>query len=205
VDNAVKYRRLSFHERRQQIIDAVLEVVSTHGIPGTTVARVAEAANIGVGTLYRYFAGQKEMLIAAVETLSEHQTATILDMKTDNALEHIREMAGQRTVTASSEKGKLARLWLEFTTANPEVGLLDTVIETQRSAFRAVQEVCELGVRQGSIRADADVVLLTYLILQQSWGADLSNLIGMKGFLGRDCPSEVLEMVLRDAAARPET
>lgn len=197
---ATKRRRLPAAERRQQIIDAVLEVTSEHGIPGTTIARVANTAGIGVGTVYRYFADQKEMLNAAVGSMAEVHLSITLEMTCDNAIDHLRQMAARRTAIASADGGKMARLWLEFVAANPRLGIQNTMFETQKRAFQVIHDVCELGIRQGTIRPDVDLIQVSYLILAQAWGADLSLLVGMGDTLGRDCSSEVLDKLLSDIA-----
>lgn len=201
----VKRRHLPAAERRQQIIDAVLEVASERGIPGTTVARVANEAGIGIGTVYRHFTDQRDMLRAAVESLATRFTVITMQRTSDSAIEHIREMARLRTNLTSADGGRIARLWLEFATASPQIGLQDLLIETQRRALKVIRDICECGVEQGTIRADVDVPLLTYRIVEQAWGADLSILLGMPGCLGRDAPTDALDKLLREIAVEPDS
>lgn len=42
-------------DKRRRILDAALETFSARGYHGTSVPEVADAAGVGVGTLYRYF------------------------------------------------------------------------------------------------------------------------------------------------------
>ena len=51
--------------KREQIIRAALSVFAEHGLHGTPVPPIATEAEVGVGTLYRYF-DSKEALINAV-------------------------------------------------------------------------------------------------------------------------------------------
>ena len=51
--------------KREQIIRAALSVFAEHGLHGTPVPPIATEAEVGVGTLYRYF-DNKESLINAV-------------------------------------------------------------------------------------------------------------------------------------------
>ncbi len=196
-------RVLPASERRAQIIDAVFHVVAEHGISSTTMAKVAEYAEVGVGTIYRYFADQKAVLRAAVEELSTQMSQPIYASFRDNAFDQIREMAQRRHAFVSSNGGSIARLWMEFVAANPALGLHDTVLSTQRHAFEAIREVCVRGVAQGSIRKDVDVDLLAFQILQQAWGADMSVVMGLNEFLERDCSTAVLGQLLDSIA--PET
>jgi AcrR family transcriptional regulator len=60
-------------DKRQAIMEATLELVSKHGFEGTSTALIAKEANVGMGTLYRYFETKedlfKEMFIQQREKL----------------------------------------------------------------------------------------------------------------------------------------
>jgi AcrR family transcriptional regulator len=49
-------------DKRADILQATLKLVSEHGFHGTPMAKVAEGAGVGAGTIYRYFEN-KETLI----------------------------------------------------------------------------------------------------------------------------------------------
>lgn len=42
-------------------MEATLELVSLHGFEGTSTALIAKAANVGMGTLYRYFETKEDL------------------------------------------------------------------------------------------------------------------------------------------------
>jgi TetR/AcrR family transcriptional regulator, repressor of fatR-cypB operon len=60
-------------DKRQAIMEATLELVSKHGFEGTSTALIAKEANVGMGTLYRYFETKedlfKEMFIQQRENM----------------------------------------------------------------------------------------------------------------------------------------
>lgn len=58
-----------------RILDGVRRVVAEHGVAGATMERFAEAANVGVATLYRRFGG-REQLIEAFVRASEARVRT---------------------------------------------------------------------------------------------------------------------------------
>ncbi|HEY5527833.1 MAG TPA: TetR/AcrR family transcriptional regulator, partial [Thermoleophilia bacterium] len=53
--------RMTGAERKRQIVMVTLDLVATHGVPGTTTARIASAAGVSEKTLYKHFASRKEM------------------------------------------------------------------------------------------------------------------------------------------------
>jgi AcrR family transcriptional regulator len=49
-------------EKRQEILHAALELIAEQGFHGAPIAAIAERANVGAGTIYRYFEN-KDVLI----------------------------------------------------------------------------------------------------------------------------------------------
>ena len=53
--------------RRQQILDAAAPVFAKHGYGNTDVQFVADALQVGKGTVYRYFPSKEALFLAAVD------------------------------------------------------------------------------------------------------------------------------------------
>ena len=53
--------------RREQILDAAAEVFAQHGYRNTDVQFVADALQVGKGTVYRYFPSKEALFLAAVD------------------------------------------------------------------------------------------------------------------------------------------
>lgn len=49
-------------DKKQAALEATLELIAEQGFHGTPMSQVAQKANIGVGTIYRYFAGKEELI-----------------------------------------------------------------------------------------------------------------------------------------------
>jgi AcrR family transcriptional regulator len=202
-ETTAKRVRLAPAERRGRIIEAVVRVVSEHGIPEATTSRIAEAAGVGPGTLYRYFGSREEMLTAALEAVYEQIMRPWYEAADLDPLERIKEVGRRHSRIMASEEGGFAVPWVQFIAGASEVGLRDAVAETQRRAYRVVQSVFEEAQAQGSIRADADPVELTYQFLVYAWGENMCVLMGLSEFLGEDRSLKVLERFLDQAAANP--
>ena len=52
-------------ERRQRIIDAALNAIAAHGVAGTSHRRIAELADVPLGSMTYHFAGIEEVLVEA--------------------------------------------------------------------------------------------------------------------------------------------
>ena len=83
-------------QRKQQILDAALEVFSSRGFAAASTAEIAKAAGIAEGTIYNYYRSKREVLIAAIERSVMSQPFVSLvehaeDMDYPTLLTHILE------------------------------------------------------------------------------------------------------------------
>ena len=62
--------RLSADKRRQQIVEAAVELFSRKGFRGTRTREIAEAAGISEAMIYRHFATKRELYSAIIEAKS---------------------------------------------------------------------------------------------------------------------------------------
>ncbi|MBC2721452.1 TetR/AcrR family transcriptional regulator [Desulfosporosinus sp.] len=59
-------RKKTADERRQDILEAAINVFTKKGYNGSTTAEIARAAGVAEGTIFRHFATKKELLIAVL-------------------------------------------------------------------------------------------------------------------------------------------
>lgn len=52
------------HNKKAAALKATLELISEQGFQGTPMSQIAQRANIGVGTIYRYFSSKEELINA---------------------------------------------------------------------------------------------------------------------------------------------
>jgi AcrR family transcriptional regulator len=50
--------------KKATVLKATLELISEQGFQGTPMSQIAERANIGVGTIYRYFSSKEDLINA---------------------------------------------------------------------------------------------------------------------------------------------
>jgi AcrR family transcriptional regulator len=68
---------MAISEKRQEILNAALQVIAEHGFHEAPIALIAEQAGVGAGTIYRYFA-TKDLLIAELFQELHTQISTVL-------------------------------------------------------------------------------------------------------------------------------
>jgi AcrR family transcriptional regulator len=199
--NRAHTRTLPPEERRKQIVDAVLRVVSECGVPNTTVSRVAQAAGVAEGTLYLHFHSRTEMLMAALDSIFMDMLRIVDVPGASNELERLREAGLRHTEIMATERGGFAYPWVEFIAAPAEMGLRGAVAETQRRAFRVLRDIVESGKAQGSIRDDVDSDQLAWEWLMFAWAENIGCLMGLNEFFEQKRSRPLFELILSKAAA----
>jgi AcrR family transcriptional regulator len=63
--------------KRDDIIQAALEIISEHGFHGSPMSMIAEKAGVGAGTIYCYFKSKDELIIEINRTLEEEMLSAI--------------------------------------------------------------------------------------------------------------------------------
>ncbi len=192
-------RTLPPEERRKQIVDAVLQVVSECGVPGATTARIAKAAGVAEGTLYLYFGSRSGMLSAALDAILAQMLELVRASSEQDPVERLKDIARRHSDLMGTERGGFAVPWVEFIAAGPQVGLRDAIADIQRRAFEALREIVEEGKATGRIRADQDSDQLAWCWLSFAWAETMGCLMGLNEFLERRPSYQMLEAAL-DAA-----
>jgi TetR/AcrR family transcriptional regulator, fatty acid metabolism regulator protein len=193
-------RTLPAEERKRQIVDAVLHVISEHGVPDTTVARVAAAAGIAEGTLYLHFQSRAEMLMAALDSIFLDMRGLVDVPDAGSELERLREAGRRHSEIMATPRGGFATPWVEFIAAPSKMGVREAVAETQRRAFRVLRQIAEAGKAQGTIRSDVDPDQLAWQWLMFAWAENMACLMGLTEFFEQKRSQPLFELILADAA-----
>lgn len=73
-----KQRRIA--RRQKQILDAAASLFASKGYAGTTTREIAEAADVAEGTIYNYFGGKREILLAIAADMQATIRALLDDL-----------------------------------------------------------------------------------------------------------------------------
>lgn len=199
MNNKRQVTRLPAEERRQQILEAVLQIVAEHGLVGVKMSRVAEIAGVGPGTIYRHFDNQDSLILAALDALRGKLYQLIELSQDHDALGQLRALTA-RHIKLLQADGRFAAAWIQFVAAGQQMGLQEAVAETQRELLGAIRALYERAKAQGALRPDADTGLLAYQHINIAWGADMCALMGLDEALRSGYPEMMLEQNLRSAA-----
>ena len=158
-----KKMKVLVERRKNQILDAASLVFSKEGFAKANTDQIAKAANLGKGTIYRYFNSKKDLFLSAVdrgldklrdEILREVEKTEDPLKKIENAIktylfffEKNRNLIGVLIHEQSSFQKRIAKRYFEHYYGN---------VDRIKQTFKA-------GIKQGLIKdMDIDSVISVY-------------------------------------------
>ena len=138
--------------RRAQLIDATIDLVARHGYAGTSLARIAEAAQISKATVLYHFPSRDAVVRAAYESVLEGLTAQVgaaVGARSGAAAveAYIRSLVGHL-----HERPERARVISETIMGDAEV----TDRPGSAARWQSVADLVEAATAAGDYRADTD-------------------------------------------------
>ncbi len=191
-------KRIAVADRRDKIIEVTLRLVADEGIEGATTARIAAAAGVSEGTLYRMFGNKRGILLAAVDRVHENFFQLMEAAHREDPLETLEELGRLHTesMVASGVDHFIAPLFA-FMAAPAHAGLREAVAKGQQRIVDTYAELLESGRAKGLVPATADVRQAAWMMAAVFWAEDLSSLVGMPGFVLEGRSRKGLQAVLR--------
>ena len=194
-------KRLTGVERKRQIVEVILGLVSEYGVQGVTIARIAARAGVTQAALYMHFSSRDEMLRAAVDVLYERVGQVIASSDEPDIMVRLRNIGGFHSRLVTSEANDFIHPLFEFLAAPPETGLRETLGEKQRNIIEGLAAMVQEGKVQGSIRADVDPQQVAWELHGVYWAEDVSHLMGLTEFVTSGRSGVMLDRLLASIAA----
>jgi len=155
---AVERRARRAAQRRRQILDAAARVFACRGYERATTREIASEADVAEGTIYNYFAGKQELLLALAEDVRLEFVQAIVGLRTegDPHAEIVRGVGGVLRVLADKAeviRGLITGLW------DSEVGFRGYLIPGSQQLIAHVQRLLSTAAEQGKLKAhDSELV-----------------------------------------------
>ncbi|WP_106400526.1 TetR/AcrR family transcriptional regulator [Actinocorallia populi] len=164
-------------QRREQILDAALEVFSQHGDRGSSLQEIADRVGLSLPGLLHYFGSREELLLAVIERRDVLDTES-RTVKEETEVRSPGE-AVVRTVRHNMEQPGLVKLFVALSAAatEPAHHAHGFFSDRYRDLALTIQKGLESGRENGEIRADANAEHMARLLLAISDGLQIQWLM----------------------------
>jgi len=154
-------RAIAQEEKRRLLLDAAVRVFARKGYHSSRVGDIAEEAGVAYGLLYHYFGSKEDVLRTVFRETWRGLIATIksVEQAGDPPIEQLRKVAEILLRSWRRDPDLVRVLVLEVTRSQLLPGEMDEIA----ASFAAIQEIVERGQADGSIRADLDARLASYI------------------------------------------
>ena len=148
-------------EKRRLLLMAAVRVFARKGYHASRVGDIAEEAGVAYGLLYHYFQSKEDVLLSVFRETWRALIATIRSVEEagDPPREQLRKVAEILLRSWRRDPDLVRVLVLEVTRSPHLPGEMDEIV----ASFAAIQEIIERGQADGSIRADLDARLASYI------------------------------------------
>jgi AcrR family transcriptional regulator len=155
-------RQRRVERRRQEIIAAAAQIFAEKGYANTTTKELADAADMAEGTLYNYFAGKREILLAILNEMCVPIDALLQNAQVPKSREDfVRIVESGLDIFVSQldfTRTLLTEIWVD------DVILEDFVIGRLQYIGAAIQSFITKGIEGGNFRA-MDPEITTTMVL----------------------------------------
>ena len=145
-------------ERRRNMIQTAKRLFAEYGFEQTTMQKIADEANVGVATLFRYFPKKEHLIIEVVKEVIERQVPHFekIAASDKSGIEKIDEVLTSYISYISKENNdstKLLEAFDLYVAFKPiEKALLEEINRSYGKIGHLIRVIIEEGQRDGSIR-----------------------------------------------------
>lgn len=155
-------RQRRIERRRQEIMAAAVRLFAEKGYAHTTTKEIAEAADVAEGTLYNYFAGKREILLAviaetqaAIEVVLNESESLVARADIVNVVATLFDLVVSRLAFVRT---LMTEAWLD------NVILQDFVVERVQQLDRRIQGFIVERIEAGAYR-DINPALVSRMLM----------------------------------------
>lgn len=106
-------KRMNKEERRQQILDAAMNVFKEKGFSSSTTIEIAKAAGISEVTLFRYFKSKKDIFLEGIEPFLFGSLKKALDISKNYSMKEKLEYVLTERISYISQHREVIKLILK--------------------------------------------------------------------------------------------
>jgi AcrR family transcriptional regulator len=194
---------MSSEDRKRQIVEVALDIISEYGLKGLTMARLATGVGIKQASIYTHFESRDEIVLAALEAIDE-KVHVLRPKDGDNTLQHLRQICDEHVrLWAGKDDSRSNRILLEFMSSASGEGLRERFASMHRKTMDDFIAVVEAGKKEGKIPGQVNPRQVAWFVTSWVFAGDLSQAIGFESFLDQDVSTLWLDIMFDSFVTRP--
>jgi AcrR family transcriptional regulator len=156
-------------ETRERLMRAALHLFAEHGIAGTTVEDITEAADVGKGTFFNYFPTKEHVLLAFGDSRVGKVEAALAEARAGQKpiRDILRRMVHSLAEEHARAPGLLRSILIAFLTSDSMRQLMAAKMAGGR---RLIAELVRIGQKRGELRADLPAAHVARVVQQAGFG-----------------------------------
>lgn len=194
---------LSRHERREQIVNAVVDIVGREGLAAATVRRIALELDCSPGQIHHHFASAYALRAEALrETWARLEPKLSKLLRSHPPRERLVILLGHKAATIcpdlSDPLDVAKRLWSEAWDAREAVEVREEIAESLRRLHRVVLEALLEGQESGAFAKTLDMQHVASRLVASMHGLNMWEEMGLLGVFGQSRDEFVAELLARE-------
>lgn len=158
--------KLDTEIRQEQLIQAALAVIATHGVQGISIARVARRVGLVPSAIYRHFRGKDALIDSVIALIRDrlHSNVTVVMEQNSDAIDRLKSLLFAHVRVIRENEGILRVIFSEeLHSGNTERKA--RVYELINSYLKRIAAIISDGQREGRIRRDLDPATVSTMFL----------------------------------------
>ncbi|MBW2017868.1 MAG: TetR/AcrR family transcriptional regulator [Deltaproteobacteria bacterium] len=150
-------QKMNTESRKEQIAQAALDLIGSHGLQALSIANVAERVGLVPSGIYRHFKSKDDLLSATLDLIGKRLLSNVESVRreTPDALERLRVLL-MREIRLLLENQAIPHVIFSESIFTDSVDRKDRVRAVITGYFQEVEKIVREGQREGRLRADVD-------------------------------------------------
>ncbi len=149
-----KTKRLPTEVRRQQIAQAALTIIASHGLGRFTTSAIAKETGLAEGTIFRHFANKEAIVDAAIDMLESFLAPDFSAPPFDDPLLELRAFLAKRVASLKEKPGYLRILLSSELEHAAFANVRDRIMSVRERSVKRVASIVKRAITAGSLRQD---------------------------------------------------
>ncbi len=152
--------------RQEQIAQAALDIVSSNGLSGLSIAAIADRIGLVPSAIYRHFNGKEDVLDAVIELIHVRLTNNVAAIKEEisDPIERLRTLLMRHISMIKDNKG-IPRIIFAEDVYESKPERKEKIYGNINGYLNSVSEILRDGQETGTIRKDIDSKALSVMFL----------------------------------------